>query len=488
VSVQENAVRVPAAQGASSRWLSATYDVPDLWTRAAAVLLAVAAFCIALIPINTIYLWDEAVYLADAETLADTAPYYSEAWYRPPLLPLLLHAGSLVFDLDAFAHVVTSAFFALAVVMLFLAGRELYDGVSGFFAAVLMLLSPFFLHWSTKVMTDIPCLALALASVYFLARHARREKRALSWRAAIAGLLMGLAVLMRFPAILLLAVPGVLVLMRVLRLPAAAVFAGGFSAALAPYFAWAQVRHGHYLQPFREAMTIVAGSEAVNDVLYYVKATYLVAGPATLLALVIYLYASTGPGRSWLRQDLPLLFWFVVVTAYLTSSSHKELRYAMLAVPPLFLLAGRALASVRVRRQAIVLAAVVLVVAVHPFRQWQRFSGMMDIGEEYLLQYAGQTRASVGVLRAHLRPGEVIYANAYYPVIGYYSKRPTKAAWPWDERFYDTWPQSMKVAGLLVHYRQIDRHPTEAWLNRTPAFRKIHETGRVVVYRYDVPR
>jgi len=189
-----------------------------------------------------------------------------------------------------------------------------------------------------------------------------------------------------------------------------------------------------------------------------------------------------------LRDRWRLGTWLQTMQSNLRRPLIVAMGGAMLAVPPLFLLAGRALASVRVRRQAIVLAAVVLVVAVHPFRQWQRFSGMMDIGEEYLLQYAGQTRASVGVLRAHLRPGEVIYANAYYPVIGYYSKRPTKAAWPWDERFYDTWPQSMKVAGLLVHYRQIDRHPTEAWLNRTPAFRKIHETGRVVVYRYDVPR
>jgi 4-amino-4-deoxy-L-arabinose transferase-like glycosyltransferase len=469
-------------------------DEPSIWTsdysesrlviNVAAAILVVAAFFVALLPITTIYLWDEAVYLSDAENLLAANPYYSEAYYRPPLMRVLLWAGSAIMPIELFAHVLTAAFFALGVAVLYLFGSILYGRAAGLVAAMLMFVSSFFVHWAGKVMTDIPSTVLAVASFYFVWRHLE-GLRGRHWNLVAGGVLMGAAVLMRFPVALLIIVPVALVFMRRLSLTGAAWYGGAFALSLAPYFAWAQLEFGDYMQPLRVAAEIVAGSEPVADPLYYLKATWIVGGPVTLFGLLVYFYVATGRKWSeWIGADLPLFVWYAALTLYLTWGSHKELRYIIPVMPALFLLAGRGLAAVKVRREAIGIALVAIVLALYPLKRLAWFNGTMDIGEEILLQYAADTRTQSNFIRSALRPGDVIYSSAYYPVIAFYTKRETVALWPWDERFYAEYPKNMRRDGLMVYYRNIQRDPTEEWLDKTPAFRRIASHGKMIVYQY----
>ena len=460
-------------------WNEATRALPF-----AAIALTVIAFLAALIPISTTYLWDEAVYLSDAENLLSATPYYSEAYYRPPLMRILLWAGSAVMPIELFAHILVALFFAAGVGVLYLFGSLLYDRTAGFIAALLMLVSPFFVHWSGKVMTDIPSTVLAVASFYFVWRQLH-QRRGGVWNLVAGGVLMGAAVLMRFPVALLIIVPVALVFMRRLTLPAAAWYGGAFAVTMAPWFAWAQMKFGDYLQPLRVAAEIVAGSEPVPDALYYLKATWIVGGPLTLFGLIVYLYGATGRKRGeWLASDIPLFVWYLALTAYLTWGSHKELRYIIPVMPALFLLAGRGMAAVRIRKHALGIAAIAIVLALYPLKRIAYFNGTMDIGEEILLQYAADTKASAGTIRAALRPGDVIYSSAYYPVIAWHTKRETRALWPWDERFYAEFPKNMPKDGVMVYYHNIHRDPTQEWLARNPSFQKIGERGKLVLYRY----
>lgn len=449
-----------------------------------AAVLTVLAFVAAIVPITTTYLWDEAVYLSDAENLLAANPYYSEAYYRPPLMRMMLWAGAQVMPIDLFAHVLAALFFAAGVAVLYLFGSIAYERTAGLIAAVLMLVSPFFIHWSGKVMTDIPSTVLAIASFYFIWRFLG-DARWRHWNLLTGGVMMGLAVLMRFPVALLIIVPVALVFMRRLSLRAAAWYSAGLAIALAPYFAWAQLRFGDYLEPLRVAANIVGGSEPVPDPLYYLKATWIVGGPITLFGLLVYFYVASGRKWSeWIGNDLPLFVWYAALTVYLTWSSHKELRYVIPVMPALFLLAGRGMAAVKVRREAIGIALVAIVLALYPLKRLAYFEGTMDIGEEILLQYAADTRSQSKFIAASVRPGDVIYSSAYYPVIAYYTKRQTIALWPWDASFYAEFPKNMPKDGVMVYYRNIHRDPTEEWLDKTPNFRKLGEHGKLVVYQY----
>lgn len=460
------------------------------WNEATRVLpfvagaLVIIAFIVALVPISTTYLWDEAVYLSDAENLLSDTPYYSEAYYRPPLMRVLLWAGSAVMPIELFAHILVALFFAAGVGTLYLFGSLLYDRTAGVIAALLMIVSPFFLHWAGKVMTDIPSTVLAVASFYCVWRHLRGIRGG-AWNLVAGGVLMGAAVLMRFPVGLLLIVPVALVFMRRLTLPAAAWYGGAFGLTLLPWFVWAQLEFGDYMRPLRVAAEIVAGSEPVPDALYYLKATWIVGGPLTLFGLVVYLYVATGRKLGeWLDADIPLFVWYLALTAYLTWGSHKELRYIIPVMPALFLLAARGMAAVRIRKHAIAIAVVAIVLALYPLKRLAYFDGTMDIGEEILLQYAADTKASAGAIRSAVQPGEIIYSSAYYPVIAWHTKRETRALWPWDQRFYAEFPKNMPRSGIMVYYHDVHRDPTQEWLDKHPAFRKIGARGKLVLYRY----
>ena len=119
------------------------------------ILFSAIMFFISLFPINKIYLWDEAVYLSTAENLFKPDPYYSEISYRPPLLPLLIKIGSVLFDINIIAHILISLFFVLGIISLYLLGKEVFNEKTGFIAGIFFGTSPFLLHISTKIMTDI---------------------------------------------------------------------------------------------------------------------------------------------------------------------------------------------------------------------------------------------------------------------------------------------------------------------------------------------
>ena len=78
------------------------------------------------------------------------------------------------------------AFAALAVWLTFAFGRQLDDAVTGAAAAVLVATSPIFLYQAVQPMSDVPAMALTLATFTLARRHA-----------AAAGACASLALLMR---------------------------------------------------------------------------------------------------------------------------------------------------------------------------------------------------------------------------------------------------------------------------------------------------
>jgi 4-amino-4-deoxy-L-arabinose transferase-like glycosyltransferase len=458
-------------------------------------LLGLVGFLGALFPRGTSLLWDEAANLAAAENLFRAHPYYTGPAYAPPMLPLLLKAGSLVMPLELFAHLLSAASFAGALVFLYLLGRKLYGTKAGMYAAGLMLVSLFYRHFAHKVMNDIPATCLLLASLYFLWPHGEDEEPEPPWTSALAGVLLVAGVLTRFVLVLGLVAPLCLLAARRLRLRSALSFGAGFAAGIVPYLVWAQVQRGNALAPFLEARFMLGGGGVVPGNLYYLAATWIIAGPATVLGLLCFFLLRRHGYRHSREQDDEfgyrewlLLMWYAVFFVYLTGADHKEILYLVPAVPPLFLLAGSGFARCRGRGQAIAAAVLALAAVLYPLTQRSVFDGTQDLGESILLNYSAQARQVAPYLQRELPAGQVLYAPSLYSLVAYYSKRPTVPLWPTDESFYTTFPKNMPQDGYLVVFKPLEREPNIDWLDHRPAFRRLKEMGDIVIYAYTAPK
>ncbi len=451
--------------------------------------LVVAAFFAALFPVPKALLWDEAVYLSTAENLGKAAPYYSEISYRPPLLPVLLRLGGSVLRIDVFGHILEAAFFAAGVFVLYLLGRRLFNRTAGFIAAALMAACPFVLHFSHKVMTDVPSSVVAAASMLCFFELAREEDDEPHRNVAIAaGILFTAAVLMRFVLGALFVVPVYLVLVDRVAFRPVLIATGSALAAMAPYLLWAQLRQGGAWKPFVEAMFIVGGSEQVTDKLYYFTALWMIAGPVVIAGIVFYLAPHLGRRKGdTVGRDVPLLIWFGILFVYLTFASHKETRYILPAVPVLFLYAGAGYARCTRKQVAIAAAVVALVGMGYQVTHLPYFRGMQEMGETQLLTYAANTRQAADFLRPQLEPGDIVYTSSLYPIVAWYSKATTIALWPWSDEFYSEFPKNMKRDGYLIFYKGFGKEPNQEWLDHRLEFRKVTEFPDIIIYAYSIP-
>lgn len=81
---------------------------------------------------------------------------------------------------------------------------------------------------------------------------------------------------------------------------------------------------------------------------------------------------------------------------------------------------------------------------------------------------SSDSRTAGDYLRYALPREEVLYTNHLWPVLAFHSKVKTVRVWPHDLRFLDYFPHNMPQSGLFVHYREVGREPSAAWLDAQP--------------------
>lgn len=451
----------------------------------AILLLLILAFLTGLGHLGRPLIWDEGAYLSAAENLGRADPYFTEIGFRPPFLPVLLHLTGIFFGITIASWLVPSFLFACGVGFIVLYGTQLWGRLEGLLAGAMLLSTPYFFTWSGAVLSDIPSAALATGSLALVHRTTIGNSK---WWALAGGVLLAATFLTRWPAVLVGAAALVMLLTRTLKLVPALLYGGGFVAAVAPYFAWAQLHYGSFLEPLRQAQSAIEGSEAVTEPFYYVTAMGLLAGPLVLAGVAPYFFRlRTERWRDWLHQHLPLLIWAAVLPIYLSLVIHKEYRYIAASIPPLILLSAHGWSgAVRSSRGMWRSVAAILVVAAlwwgaTAFESFRVQSG----ADEDQMRVSADMRAAVPLLRASLPADGVVYANHLYPVLGYWSKLPTIAVWPRDQRFYSYFPHNMTRDGIFVHVSHAGKQPDREWLKNQPQFTYIGVVGRVFVYSYD---
>ncbi len=145
--------------------------------------------------------WDTLAYAGIAKNMV--FGLWTENWFiisetliRPPLLPLIWSA-LMRLNIGDFGMLILIEFIPsmLSVLLIYLIGKELYDEKVGLISAFMAAVAWIHLFYSVRIMTDIPSLFLALASIYFFVKsYENFELKYFS----LSILFLSLAILMRY--------------------------------------------------------------------------------------------------------------------------------------------------------------------------------------------------------------------------------------------------------------------------------------------------
>jgi len=122
-------------------------------------------------------------------------------YIHPPLYPYILALATVLAGGSLEVLRLSSVLFAsLTPVFLFLLGRELYGWRAGLLGALLLCFSSFHILYSRVLMLEAPLICFLTAGLYLFARSLR--EREVSWYAFGAGIVMGLAIITKWIAVL----------------------------------------------------------------------------------------------------------------------------------------------------------------------------------------------------------------------------------------------------------------------------------------------
>jgi 4-amino-4-deoxy-L-arabinose transferase-like glycosyltransferase len=437
--------------------------------------------------------------LQNAELICCGKNNYNEIDSRPPLLSLLFAGAFKVWHSDYAAYFVTAVLNALGPVVLYVAGRRFVGRRAAVIAALLLGFTPFmvsvfpvgFVSFPTghSLLSDCPALTLIVAAFWLMLRGLEGDG---VWEFGGAGVVLAMAVLMRFPSLASVGMVSLLVLAARRWGRAAVAVAGGFLVGMAPYLGWSRWRYGGWLATFRSGWDNFSGPG--QPVWFYVRWSGVIFGWVAVVGVglwglrrVVEAWGRRGAGRPWTWSRVVasregfLCLWAGVLLVVFSLLGHKEPRYVMPVAPPLYLLAGAGLSWLVVGRWRTV--GVVVLVAVMGWEFWpvrERFAtGFVDRGVSEEMRVAA-------FLNATEPPGTVLYMNLSYADFAHYTEFKVVAL-PEDGDDLAEAMRELPGGGVFVAYKRFEGsvpEPSIASLDGDGRFKRVREFEDLVVYEF----
>ncbi|MBI4176505.1 MAG: glycosyltransferase family 39 protein [Candidatus Aenigmarchaeota archaeon] len=169
------------------------------------VVLVAIAEGVYLYNLNAGYWWDEAVYLGLARGIYQGGGYYimepPVESFRPPLFPHVIAGVWLLAGMsEEAAKALPIIFGVLSVVLAYFVAKELFSEEAGLISAALLATSSILLLHEARVLTETLFIFLLLCFVYTYHRAMKTGNASLF---ILSGIIMGLAFLARYTAVLL---------------------------------------------------------------------------------------------------------------------------------------------------------------------------------------------------------------------------------------------------------------------------------------------
>ena len=475
------------------------------------VFVLLLAALVRTVPLTYSHFWDETVFLQHAKVILDGRTNYEEFHHRPPLLSFLYALGFALWDNVYVANLVQGIVTTLTVVFAFLYTRRGFGLAVALFSAFLFAFTPYFVSASHELLTDVPALALMLASMWLFDKPGARY-------AFLSGIIYALAIQTRFTSLFLIVYFVLDAILSPKRTRSLAFLLAGAAVAIAPYLVWVRWNYGSFFFPLVQARRIVTEWTAPVPAGFYWEALlevfpysmWLFFGAGILLPIARRamhgrtdedgktVTGSTGLSDQTRRQFV-LLMWGGAFLAYMLSIPHKEVRYLLPLAIPVVVIGALGLAELfrwcerqarPIRAIGILLGAAVVMLdyapSLHKLREpW------LDRSEREEVQIARY-------LREVSTPADTIYAAHNFPVFAFYSERKTVSLLPIQGEFDQAWRELMRQPGFLVYYHPAgieETHstypsfkPDRQFLETSPNFHKVRAFPSAIVYRYEPAR
>lgn len=428
------------------------------------IVLFILGLALRIFPLRYAYYWDETSYLQNAEVIFSGRTNFSELYFRPPLISLII-AGVYFIKHSIFtAKVAIACLSSLNIIAIFLLGKEIFNKKTGIIAAAIYAFHPFVIKYSSMILTGNPSLALMTFASYFMIKHTKAKSRLTSNKSywvVISGIFTGMGILMRPTSIII--IPALwctylLILLfkeikkqkriqdiRFVRFlhPAAydlLVYSLGCFVVLMPYFIWAKLQLGRFMAPYLNHKEII-GWNSVQPWYFYFTAesvmiTFFFSAIIIIGAWQIYRQRDRFPNSFF------LLSWIIIGLAFLMYVSHKETRFITIIISPMILIVSYLvwrildqISKIRLKthRRKVLLNGIaygVLLITIFIVFQTATIIELKEVYSNhgirsiFLRDYKTESMLAAEYLIENLPENYVVYANHDYPVIAYYTNKP----------------------------------------------------------------
>jgi len=468
------------------------------WLVVLIILLFLVAFILRLVPIRMSHGWDETVYLQHAEIIFSDRDNFDERAIRPPLISIFIALGYFIYHSVVTASIITALLGALGVVFIFLVGKKLYNTNVGLIAAIILALTPFIIKNSNLIMADVPVATLLTISFYLLLFH---EKK---WLMFFAGIFLGLSVLTKFPAVLIILVFIAYFYINRVKWNKILLSILGFSIVMIPYFIWCYVKFGNFLEPFITAPKFAA---VTNQPFYfYLINLYTVFTIIIILGLVLWIMSIIIKIRkkdySEINIDFILMFWIFILLIYLSNNPHKLLRYLMPIAPPLILLASKGFDSTlsKIGKWARPILILAIIVYLGFLVSSLQVIDYLQKGEIVDYTKSDEVKISEYIINEMNYTG-IVYASHEWPIIAYYTGL-NMTHISYNEKVYEQISVVMPKIGIIVgnYYHEVPpkkeviyfnekrpkvEHPTSKWMKNDTRFTFVKSIGSQYIFYYN---
>ena len=405
---------------------------------AALALIFLAGFTLRLFPVRGGYhYWDETVYLQHAEVLTDESPdVYNEFEFRPPLISLILAGVFLISPSTLSAHLTVAGLSSIAIILVYIIGKELYSRHTATIAAAIYAASPLGIMLSHDILVDPVLPVFWLLTALSLTKALKTDKRLYF---VLTGIMAALAVLMKFTSLVIIPAIASVVLISyfkdsrfdtdTLKIEAREfvtlqrnwLLALGFFIGISPYLLWSYLEFGSALHVFAVAW---AKSGARDAFMTYVNGwkTYLLA-PLYIGIPLFFLDINWKKIESY----LPIIFLLSLYIPLQFFVANKEVRFLMPLVPFMSLISAEGLSKLRERQlfdniklsKSIFVFLIVISVILVPSSLPERNT----FKQGFTTEWEAPVMDTGKWLKQNTNGDAVVYTNYQYPALGYYSKR-----------------------------------------------------------------
>lgn len=286
--------------------------------------------------------WDEAIYIGMARFISSAGTIAGGENFRPIGLPIIIAGLNSIGIALQTIRLIVPLIFSITLIIATWKVSEQIKKETGIWSALLLTSSAVFLTFSPYILTDIPSTTIALCA--YIALFKKKN--------ILAGTLIGIATLIRFPQGIHLAPIGIYLIHpwifnRTKTQFKNATTAGlkvllGFAIPALPYLTITTIIYGNPITPLINAVQVLKYVAPINPqgAVFYIQKLAEHNTRTIILLIISAIFFFTN--QQWKNKEQTTIFTAgILPLAYLTFlAPHKESRYALLFLAPITIIAG----------------------------------------------------------------------------------------------------------------------------------------------------